>query len=101
MTANETWLAVPVAARLALAGARPNPVAGDLMVAFSLAHRTPGTLALFDLAGRRIAEQDVSAFAPGEHRVRLAAAGAVRPGLYFIRLVTPERTLTTRAIVVS
>ncbi len=101
VTASETWLAVPVAARLALAGARPNPVAGDLMVAFSLAHRTPGTLALFDLAGRRIAEQDVSALDVGEHRIRLAEAGAVRPGLYFILLVTPERTLTARAIVMN
>ena len=99
VTANETWLAVPLAERLALAGARPNPVAGDLMVAFSLARRGPGTLALFDLAGRRIAEQDVSAFGAGEHRIRLAEAGAVRPGLYFIRLVTTERTLTARAIV--
>ncbi len=36
VTASETWLAVPVAARLALAGARPNPVAGELMVVFSL-----------------------------------------------------------------
>ncbi len=43
----------------------------------------------------------MSAFGPGEHRVRLAAAGAVRPGLYFIRLVTPERTLTSRAIVMN
>ena len=99
VTANETWLEVPVAARLALAGARPNPVAGDLTVAFSLARRGPGTLALFDLAGRRIAAQDISALAAGEHRIRLAEAGAVRPGLYFIRLVTTERTLTARAIV--
>ncbi len=101
VTASETWLDVPAAAQLALVGASPNPVAGDLNVAFSLAERTRGTLALFDLAGRRLAEHDLSALAAGEHRVRLASAGTIAPGLYFIRLVTPQHTLTTRAIVVD
>ena len=101
VTASETWLDVPAAARLALAGAAPNPVAGDLMVAFSLAERTRGTLALFDLAGRRLAEHDLSALAAGEHRVRLAPAGTIAPGLYFIRLTSPQRTLTARAVVVE
>ncbi len=101
VTASETWLDVPAAARLALAGASPNPVVGDLMVAFSLAERTRGQLALYDLAGRRLAEHDLSALAAGEHRVRLASAGTIAPGLYFIRLTSPQRTLTARAVVVE
>jgi hypothetical protein len=96
------WLEAPRLATplLALAGATPNPVEGDLMVAFSLATRGPGTLALFDLAGRRLAARELSTFEPGAHRVRLAARGEVAPGLYFIRLATPTHTLVARAIVV-
>ncbi len=97
---SETWLDVPAEATLALAGASPNPVVGDLTVAFSLAGNSPASLTGYDVTGRRVAEREVGALGPGRHRVRLAATGELPAGLYFIRLATPERTLFARAVVV-
>jgi hypothetical protein len=99
-TLSETWLDVAAAARLWLAGARPNPATDGLTVAFSLEHRGPGTLAVFDIAGRKVTTHDLSALAPGEHVVRIAERGALRPGVYLVRMTTPTRILTSRAAVV-
>jgi hypothetical protein len=99
-TASEVWLDVPAAPALALAGATPNPVEGDLTVAFTLAAHAPATLALFDLAGRRVASREVGALGAGRHRVRLAERAALEPGLYFVRLTAGAEALTSRVAVV-
>ncbi len=76
----ETWLDLPARAGLWLAGARPNPSPDGLAVAFSLEHRGPATLAVYDVAGRHVASRDLSALEPGEHVMRVADAGALPPG---------------------
>jgi uncharacterized repeat protein (TIGR01451 family) len=84
-------------ARLALAGAWPNPSRdGKLRVALSLASREPATLELLDIAGRRIARREVGWLGPGRHEVALAPAGALAPGFYFLRLTQSGRSLRSR-----
>ena len=96
-TFGETSVTVGVAARLAIAGFRPNPAAGEARVAFTLASKEPARLEVLDVSGRRVATREVSG-APGEH---VAALGGTRlaPGVYVVRLTQGGQTATARAVV--
>jgi hypothetical protein len=97
---GETWVEVPLAPRLALAGLRPNPAAADLAVAFSLPDAAPARLELFDLAGRRVLAWDVGALGGGSHVLPLAEGQALASGVYLLRLTRGGRALTSRAVIV-
>lgn len=86
---------------LALAGASPNPVLGDLTVAFTLPDASPARLELIDVAGRRVAVEEVGSLGAGSHRVRLGDAPRLGAGLYFVRLVSGTQRLTAKATVLS
>jgi hypothetical protein len=95
--AGEIWLEIPRAAKLSLAGARPNPAAGPLAIAFSLADGSPARLELFDTAGRSVCAREVGSLGAGDHEVRIERALA--SGLYFVRLKQQGRTLTSRVLI--
>ncbi len=64
---------------------------------FQVLHRGPVDLALFDVAGRRIAR--LYHGTPGAGRwVQVALPGSLRPGVYLARLRTPEGTTTLRFV---
>jgi len=84
--AGEVWLDVPRAAVVALAGTRPNPATGDIVIAFSLANASPATIELMDVTGRRVLLRDVGAMGPGEHVLLLAGARSLPAGVYLARL---------------
>ncbi len=98
-TLGPVWVDVPRAARLALAGARPNPGPSGrgVWVAFSLPDQAPATLSLFDVGGRKVAALDVGALGAGDHLVHLAAGRVLDPGLYLVRLTRGSESLTSRA----
>src|SRR6185436_7936080 len=96
---TETWVEVPRRVELALAGLRPNPAAGEPVVAFSLATREPARLEAFDLSGRRVFSRDVGSLGPGHHTLRLDS-GILRPGLYSLRLTQGSREVRAKAAVV-
>ncbi len=98
--AGETWVEVPLAARLALAGLQPNPAGRDLAVAFSLPDASPARLEVFDLAGRRLLAREVGALGGGSHVLRLGEGRALASGVYVLRLSGSGRTRTARAVVV-
>jgi hypothetical protein len=89
---------------LALARPSPNPARGEVTFAFSLPGAAHVTLALHDVAGRRVALLSDGTFEAGEHRVRAALADdAGRPlgsGLYWARLETPHGVRMQRLAVV-
>lgn len=99
-TATHTWSPAFVArsgltavapggppARLALAGAWPNPArAGAMSLRFALPDAGPARLELLDVSGRRVAAVDVGALGAGDHVVRLEPVDRLRPGVYFARL---------------
>jgi hypothetical protein len=97
---GEVWVDVPSGAAFGLAGARPNPVARDLRVAFSLPDGAPARLDLMDLAGRRLAGREVGTLGPGNHLVDLAQDRTLAPGVYLLRLTRGGRALSSRAVVV-
>ena len=94
---SEVWVDVPSSLALGIEGARPNPAAGDLTVALSLATRETARLELVDITGRRVLQRDLTTLGPGRHVLRLdgpAPAG----GLYFLRLTQGGRTVTGRVV---
>jgi hypothetical protein len=97
---DETWVDVPWPKRLFLAGAVPNPVVGELSVRFALRGSEPATLELMDLAGRRIAKQEVGSLGIGPHVVSLGEGMSLRPGIYLIRLTQGTRSLSAKAVVI-
>jgi hypothetical protein len=87
----------PATTVLSLAGARPNPVtaASAFVIEFSLTGHSAATLDLLDLSGRRVLSRELSA---GSHSVTLDR-GALRPGVYFVRLTQAGTTRNKRIVV--
>jgi hypothetical protein len=96
----ETWVDVPQQFELALAGARPNPSAGRMNVAFSLRDDSPSSLAILDVAGREVMRREVNSLGPGRHVVPLEPETRLAPGLYWLRLTQGGRSLLARAVVI-
>ncbi len=96
----ETWVTVPGALELALAGARPNPTSQNLSVAFTLTDASPARVELLDPAGRRVLSREVGALGSGSHVVRLAEGRSVPPGVYHLRLTTKGRSLLARVVII-
>ena len=89
----------PPGAVFALHGARPNPSAGHLSVAFSLADASPAELELVDVAGRRVFQRDVGSLGAGFHVVPIERAN-LPAGIYGLRLTQHGHTLTSKVSVV-
>src|SRR6185436_4741889 len=87
------------AAAFAMRGAIENPVSGALRVAFSLDRAGEARVGLYDVGGRRVLEQKVTAEAAGPRELALAPAGTVAPGVYFVRLSDGRRSSAARVVV--
>jgi hypothetical protein len=98
---GETWIEVPKEPVFALRRIQPNPSSGSLAVSFALPGSGPATLELIDVSGRIVALRSVGQLGPGSHVVTLAGErGALRPGVYAVRLRRADRSVSTRAVVV-
>jgi photosystem II stability/assembly factor-like uncharacterized protein len=80
---------------LSLGPAYPNPSTGALTLAIRLDHDTDVWLALYDVSGRRVAVRAPERFPAGSRTITWQP-GAQGPGLYFVRLQTPEGHAATR-----
>jgi hypothetical protein len=87
------------APRLSLAAPAFDRSSGRLRLTFTLESNRPATLQLFDLAGRRLAREDVGAFGPGEHQIEMAT-GRLPAGLLFAMLRQEHRSVTKRTTIV-
>lgn len=87
---------------IALAPPRPNPARHRVTFAFTLARAGAARLEVIDLAGRRVRVVGAGAYAAGTHTMTwdLADDGeAVKPAVYFARLVTPAGYAVRRLVV--
>ena len=91
---------MPAASSSRLDGLRPNPAIGELRASFSLARPGEVRLALLDIAGRAVLSRDFGALAPGRHVMQFAPAGAVKPGVYWLKLTQANNAKVQRAVVV-
>lgn len=77
----------------------PHPAhAAGFGLSFSLPTDEPATLELFDVSGRRAAEERIASPAPGTQRVELGRASRLSPGIHFARLSQGGRSRTLRIV---
>ncbi len=90
----------------AVLSARPRPMRGDALVvtyrSFGAPGGAPTEVAVYDVAGRRVATLIDEPIAEGYHETtwdgRDAAGARVQSGIYFIRLATPYGTDTLKIV---
>lgn len=76
-------------------------VNGALDVSFSVPGAGLARLDVHDLRGRRVASRLHEAGQAGSYSLRLAEAGVLRPGMYFVRLTQGGQRVQCRAIVLG
>ena len=90
------------AAALSFRAVWPNPSAGATNLRFALPHAGSVTLEVIDVTGRRVRALLAAELAAGEHGaswdLRDDTGARVRPGLYFLRLVTPTQSVSRRMV---
>jgi hypothetical protein len=85
---------------LALEGARPHPVAGELTVSMTLPAAGRAKLELFDVEGRRVGARLEADVGPGRHRVAIPSTEGLPSGVYVVRLTFGRASLQRRVVVV-
>ncbi len=85
---------------LALARPSPNPASETALLSYTLARESRVSLAIFDLAGRRVRRLVDEMRPAGDHalswNLRSDAGSRLRGGLYFVRLEADQHALTQR-----
>lgn len=90
--------------RLALYQNRPNPLSRSAVIGFDLPRAQPVSLAVYDVQGRRVRQAFSRTEWPAGRHVwtwdgRDDGGAAVGSGIYFYSLVTPDGTLSRKAVV--
>ena len=90
---------------LSLRANHPNPFNPRTTIHFELPHSGAVDLAVFDVAGRRVATLASGAMEPGRYDVawegRDDSGLPVSGGLYFYRLVADGKTLTKKMVMLK
>jgi hypothetical protein len=90
-------------AGLALRQNVPNPFAGETTVSFTLPERGEVELAVYDVAGRRVATLFSGEQGAGDHSVEWNGVGdngeRVGAGVYFVRIEAGKQTVTRKLLV--
>jgi hypothetical protein len=86
--------------RVTLAQNRPNPFACETRIAYEVSRDTHVDLGVYDISGRLITTLASGRVAAGNHRARWDGTDtegrSVASGIYFYRLVTPDRTISRK-----
>lgn len=80
---------------------RPNPVQHDLTVNFSLPQRSMVNIGIFDLNGRLVVTLQDGELAAGQHAVVWNVRSrerSIKPGMYFVRMQSADRTITKKIV---
>jgi hypothetical protein len=91
---GEAWVDVPAAVGFAISRLWPNPTPGPVHVQFDLASDAPGSLELFDAAGRRVASLPLPGAGAGRHERTLDPPSRLANGVYYVRLRQGARSTT-------
>jgi hypothetical protein len=90
---------------LSLSQNTPNPFGGETSIRFTVPEKTRVNLAIFDVTGRLVSsvyEQDLAA---GEYHATWTGKDSrglrVSPGVYFVRLATPDRSIEKKMVFVE
>jgi immune inhibitor A len=87
----------PPAARTLCLTAYPNPASGVVVLALEVPGSGPAEVAVYDLAGRRVATVHQGYLAEGRHL--LLWSGGVSPGVYHLRVETADGGSVCRVVI--
>ena len=73
----------------------PNPFNAEMRVQVSLPHASPLKVALYDILGREVRQQDFGRSQAGQYEVAINGQD-LASGLYFLRVSTDDRTVTRK-----
>ncbi len=91
---------MPSLSRFSFSGLSPSPASALSRLVFSLPVPGPVHVEVFDVAGRRVAREDLGALSAGNHRESLASLARLGPGVYVMKLGAAGRVLTAPAVIV-
>jgi hypothetical protein len=98
-TAASTEALLPGGGGPRLGLTRAGGLTGSLVVNFRLGSGAGGEIELLDLGGRRLVSRTVQGGMDSGGTIELAASGALRPGVYFVRLRQAGESRTLKAVV--
>ena len=80
----------------ALSPVVPNPSKGRAQLTFALPREAHVHVGIVDLQGREVLTLADGVYGAGRHTAQMATQNTLSPGLYFVRMSVPGKTLTTR-----
>ncbi|MFZ1946319.1 MAG: T9SS type A sorting domain-containing protein [bacterium] len=90
---------------LSLSQNTPNPFGGETSIRFTVPEKTRVNLAIFDVTGRLVSSVYQQELAAGEYHAtwtgKDSSGSRVSPGVYFVRLATPERSIEKKMVLVE
>jgi hypothetical protein len=86
--------------KLALEGFRPNPAIERAVISFALPDARSAVLEVYDVRGRLVFSQQVGPLGPGKHMVQLDGVAKLGSGMYWLRLIRSDQTLSAKGMVV-
>lgn len=90
---------LPLPKPLAVRFARWDRSRRAVQVAYTLADGERARLEVFDVAGRRVADQDLGAPGPGDYETHVGESPPLYSGVYFLRLSQGRAVRTAKAVV--
>ncbi|MFH1279437.1 MAG: metallophosphoesterase [Candidatus Eisenbacteria bacterium] len=102
MTSANVASGAPVAGKIALSAARPNPFNPSTILGFELAEMSDVRLSVYDVRGREIALLAAGIFEAGGHSARWggtdASGDSMPSGVYFVRLRAGGESLARKVL---
>jgi len=96
---------IPLPSVLRLDAVAPHPVrlssGQKITVAYELTATQQVLLTIHDLLGREINGLNLGLQTQGVHRVEMPISGMGRPGMYYLKLATPEATIVRKVLVID
>ncbi len=94
-----------IPASFGLFAPNPNPASAGAAIRFTLDHEAPVRLSIYDAAGRQVTPLVDEVRGPGEHTCWWDGADGqgltAAPGVYFVRLATPDRMTVAKLVIVE
>jgi hypothetical protein len=86
--------------KFTLSEAFPNPFSGSARLAYTLDEASAVSVAIYDVAGRKVAEVMRSKSMPAGHGQLNIDAGRLASGVYFVKLSTPSKSVTRKITII-
>jgi len=96
---TEIAIETPAALALAIQAPKPNPTRLPLHFQFTLPDRSPVSVELIDLAGRRLFQGQLNGLDPGSHSFEIPGSPAIHSGVYYLRVASNGRIASAPIVI--